>query len=948
MIERRNILSLIGADSNKYHTCYITSYSFDFMFFEQRILPKLRRAGMVNINVFVDASMFEKQMAQLDGNFVYKQSYSITPIRINGAFHPKILMCLGKNNGMLAIGSGNLTHSGLSGNDEVWGAFHTYKSEGKAAPLFSQTYEYLLKLKSFSYGYNLKKWSWVMPNSKWLKDIENPSEQVINEKGEEVHLIGSFQDSSIYSELKSKLPTNKPQRISIISPYFNKDGRFLKQLLDAYEPNRMDVIIDGRFGTVPNLMENDSRIQFHQWHELKKDETKVSPRLHAKMIQFEYADSTYFFTGSSNATEEAFGNANEPSRNAEMNILIHSAEVRNYLEEMDILIPDKGLDDVSKVKTSPIEFESSSKYEKKCHINQVDKDLELISIYVDDDSRLPDNFNICIECADTPKPSFYSQKGPVSGKIELKISEGDATKGFRLFISDRDGQRISNYQRLHDLSRLERTNPDSKAKRLLDIISKEELHDDDLITLLEFANFEKAVSASDSSRGFTSGNNESDKQEAEKNYETVGEEEFNKKQSEIEEYHRSASSNLGLLENFLNDMVFAVPQKEDLSDDQEAAALEAGDEGIDDDDGNDGNDENLEKIILSFHDGQKIHRKLHNTLNNISLALSWKHSEILNNLIKYLEISTEVGIEDVKALLVGTHLLIIKDGKTYKEERVKIVVRYKDIESLELFEKKNKRLRLERLDKQQEGHKHLAYSADANLIDDIDENLITVEGVKLVYHDQTPSMEISHQYFTDSPVFNRGKQLNTTIKGYLINVVAPSLLSILNGQAKLREDDKTKYESFKYRLLLRILALSSMVYWSRNEEILLKLLILNSIYVLSTKEHNNTLIGDMNSLMAKLHVKISSNKIDVTIKGLVLNYAKWISVYDNDKTQLIEILARKNVGNVIFKSKIGFAVIQTLGSNSLNLMTPLGAYNSQSISFEIRNFKWGKKVIVFK
>jgi hypothetical protein len=944
MIERRNILSLIGGDSNKYHTCYITSYSFDFMFFEQRILPKLRRAGMVNINVFVDASMFEKQMAQLDGNFVYKQSYSITPIRINGAFHPKILMCLGKNNGMLAIGSGNLTHSGLSGNDEVWGAFHTYKSEGKAAPLFSQTYEYLLKLKSFSYGYNLKKWSWVMPNSKWLKDIENPSEQVINEKGEEVHLIGSFQDSSIYSELKSKLPTNKPQRISIISPYFNKDGRFLKQLLEEYQPDRMDVIIDGRFGTVPYLMENDSRIQFHQWHELKKDETKISPRLHAKMIQFEYADSTYFFTGSSNATEEAFGNTNEPSKNAEMNILIHSAEVKNYLEEMEILIPDKGLDDISKVKTSPIEFESSSKYEKKCHINQVDKDLELISIYVEDDSRLPENFNICIELIDKPKPSLYSHKGPVSGKIELKISEVDAIRGFRLFIADTNGQRISNYQRLQDLSRIERTNPDSKAKRLLDIISKEELHDDDLITLLEFANFDKAVSASDSSRGFAPAKNEPDKQEVEKNYETLGEEEFNKKQSEIEEYHRSASTNLGLLENFLNDMVFAVPQKENLSDDPEAAALEAGDEGIDNDDDNG----NPERIVLSFHDGQKIHRKLHNTLNNISLALSWKHSEILKKLIKYLEVSTEVGIEDIKSLLVGAHLLLIKGSKAYIEERVKLIVQYKDIDSLDFFEKKNKRLRLERLEKQQEGHKNVAYSADGNLIDDVDENLITVEGVKLLYCDQTPSMEISHQYFMGGPVLHTSKQINTTIKGYLINVVAPSLLSILNGQAKLKEDDKTKYESFKYRLLLRVLALSSMVYWSRNEEILLKLLILNSIYILSTKEQIETIEDDMNSLMSKLEVKIVSNKTETTVKRYISEYINWISVFDNDRSKLIEILTLKNIENIIFKSKIGFAVIQTLGSNSLNLMTPLGAYNTESNSYEIRNFKSGNKVILFK
>lgn len=121
MIERQNILELFGADKNKYHSCIITAFSFDFLFFEQRVLPRLRRAGMININVFVDSKMYQQQLLNLDGKYAVKQSYSIVPINLNGAFHPKILMGFGKNNGFLAIGSGNLTNSGLSSNDEVWG-----------------------------------------------------------------------------------------------------------------------------------------------------------------------------------------------------------------------------------------------------------------------------------------------------------------------------------------------------------------------------------------------------------------------------------------------------------------------------------------------------------------------------------------------------------------------------------------------------------------------------------------------------------------------------------------------------------------------------------------------------------------------------------------------------------------------------------------------------------
>lgn len=62
-IERSNILELIGTGKNKYHSCVITSYSIDLAFFEQLILPRLRGAGITNINLFVDASMLEKYLA---------------------------------------------------------------------------------------------------------------------------------------------------------------------------------------------------------------------------------------------------------------------------------------------------------------------------------------------------------------------------------------------------------------------------------------------------------------------------------------------------------------------------------------------------------------------------------------------------------------------------------------------------------------------------------------------------------------------------------------------------------------------------------------------------------------------------------------------------------------------------------------------------------------------
>lgn len=62
MIDRRNILELIGKHRSKYHSCILTCYSFDFSFFEERVLPTLRLADIKNVNVLADGHFLE--MAQ--------------------------------------------------------------------------------------------------------------------------------------------------------------------------------------------------------------------------------------------------------------------------------------------------------------------------------------------------------------------------------------------------------------------------------------------------------------------------------------------------------------------------------------------------------------------------------------------------------------------------------------------------------------------------------------------------------------------------------------------------------------------------------------------------------------------------------------------------------------------------------------------------------------------
>ena len=124
VLDKLNILELIGKDRRKYHSAIITCYSYDFSFFEERILAVLRTANIKNVNVFCDGKFLETTLEHTTGKeFRANKTYSLTPVYSKGVFHPKIMMLIGQRQGLLIIGSGNLTGSGICSNDEIWGAF---------------------------------------------------------------------------------------------------------------------------------------------------------------------------------------------------------------------------------------------------------------------------------------------------------------------------------------------------------------------------------------------------------------------------------------------------------------------------------------------------------------------------------------------------------------------------------------------------------------------------------------------------------------------------------------------------------------------------------------------------------------------------------------------------------------------------------------------------------
>jgi hypothetical protein len=82
--------------------------------------------------------------------------YSLYPVFEKSIFHPKVWFCW-RDEGLLLVGSGNLTNSGNSSNDEIWGAYHFDIKQPQNAPVFSTAWNYVSKLCSTTKGITSEK-----------------------------------------------------------------------------------------------------------------------------------------------------------------------------------------------------------------------------------------------------------------------------------------------------------------------------------------------------------------------------------------------------------------------------------------------------------------------------------------------------------------------------------------------------------------------------------------------------------------------------------------------------------------------------------------------------------------------------------------------------------------------------------------------------------------------
>lgn len=469
--QKEYILSLVGSG---YHSCVMTTFSFDFHYFDRSVMRSLRSKGISNISVLIDNNIFQGILGniKIGSN---SRTYSISPIKTTGSFHPKLYIFFGEKQCLLVVGSGNLTSSGHGKNDEIWGVFHFDENNTINAQLISNAWDYLSQISGKIKGFTNEKFRWVIEYSPWIEKLPTPNQdlfQKLDEKNEIVFLSNK-NEASIYNRLINLLPVDEIIKITIVAPYFDTKGRALENFFNDFRNAKINTLVDEANGILPLELKEDvaDNINFFRWSDCYIDKSIVekNSRLHAKFIHFETKKGEqYCLFGSANISIAGLGGKNYNATNEEAAILIKSTN-QDFLPNLGVKPKFKNKLSFSELKDgidSDKIIQDNESSNLNYSIEAIDKEGVNLIVYI----NLNPEKNIGL--------AVYNSWGELITILQIKlinrryisICPTDIEEPvYACLVEETSFKVVSNKQIIQDVFVLSKANPDPQ-KQILDVL----------------------------------------------------------------------------------------------------------------------------------------------------------------------------------------------------------------------------------------------------------------------------------------------------------------------------------------------------------------------------------------------------------------------------------------------------------------------------------------------
>lgn len=308
--------------NGRYEASIIATFNAYFPFYEDVLLPHLTNSGSRQNLLLMDARIcggilgVESLRPRSAG-----RRYSLIPVKAGGAFHPKLVLLVGRKKSLLLIGSHNLTLAGFSHNRELTSRFE-----------LDDTDDFLAREPFYRAWSFIRTWTdqTAEPFKEILHGIETTAPWLISggTLDDRPSLISSSRGGKpLWEQVREYLPRTL-SRITVTGPFFDAKLEFLKGLQKEHPSAELVVGIDP-----------DSVVMNHHAIEILPSARFVNADclrggkgyLHAKAILFEDQDGTEtLFSGSANPSEPAWITSVEKGGNAEI-VAIHKSSKKDSI-----------------------------------------------------------------------------------------------------------------------------------------------------------------------------------------------------------------------------------------------------------------------------------------------------------------------------------------------------------------------------------------------------------------------------------------------------------------------------------------------------------------------------------------------------------------------------------------------------------------------------------------
>lgn len=290
----------------------VTTYSCYFPFYEDVVLRRLMAAGCTHNVLMVDAARCAEAFAieELRPRRAGRD-YTLIPVKIDGAFHPKMFLRFGKSKGSLLVGSHNMTLSGFGLNDEVTNVFRLEGAALRAGgALFRQALDYVAGYVPARLPDLVEAFEGVKLGVPWLDGPLGAGPQ------DRQLLTGGRAGPDLWSKVAPLFPKDVTTAF-VCGPFFDPALALVRRLQREVRPQRLVIGIDPESVEIdPVVAANLNGVEWVNIAGIPQRNDGPSRYLHAKVFWFAGKQEELLVTGSANPSVAAFFAAPD-ARNAE-------------------------------------------------------------------------------------------------------------------------------------------------------------------------------------------------------------------------------------------------------------------------------------------------------------------------------------------------------------------------------------------------------------------------------------------------------------------------------------------------------------------------------------------------------------------------------------------------------------------------------------------------------